>query len=156
MHSDFSPTARVSFRPIADIRGADKSTGMKVFNPRPGAWLPLLIIGLPVAGLGIAAVVQDPSGWLVGFASIAFGVGLVGYNATVRLVLTTDEVMLKRYGRIVWHTPLKGTSLVDGRGGQPPILPAYLLCRGPTQVGFVLKVWFGDDAIAELRKALAS
>jgi len=129
---------------------------MTVFKPKAGAWLPLLIVGLSIAGLGVVALVQDPSGWLVSLACIALGLGVSGYNATARLVVTTDEVLLKRYGRTVWQTPLKGTRLIEGRGGQPPVLPAYLLCRGQKQVGFILKVWFGEDAIAELRKTLAS
>jgi hypothetical protein len=82
------------------------------------------------------------------------GIGLVGYNATVRLVLTGEEVQLRRYGMIVWRAPLQGTQLVEGRGGQPPIIPAYLLRRGRTEVGYILKTWFDDETIAELRRFL--
>lgn len=118
------------------------------------AWLPLFIIGLPISGLGVVAFVQDPSGWMWDFFAIALGVGLFGYNATVRLVLTSDEVKLKRYGRAVWRAPVRGTRLVEGRGGQPPILPAYVLCHGNTEVGYILKVWFNEQAVTELRRFL--
>lgn len=127
---------------------------MKVFRPKTEAWLTLLIIGTPISGLGVAVLIQDPSHWMLGLFPIAFGVGLFGYNATARLVLTDEEVAFKRYGRTVWRAQLEGTRLVEGRAGQPPILPAYLLYRGKTEVGFILKVWFDERAVAELRQAL--
>ena len=127
---------------------------MKVFKPKAQAWRPLLIIGLPISALGVVALVQDLSGWFWDLLAIALGLGLVGYNATVRLVLTGDEIALKRYGRTVWHAPLRGTRMVEGRGGQLAVLPAYVLCRGKTELGYILKVWFDEQAIAELRQAL--
>jgi hypothetical protein len=132
---------------------------MKVLKPKTEAWLVLLIIALPISGLGTAALVQsalarDLSGCFWDLFAIALGLGLFGYNATARLVLTSDEVAFRRYGRTVWRVPLKGTRLVEGRGGQPPILPAYLLCRGRTTVGFILKSWFDEKAIVEVRDAL--
>lgn len=127
---------------------------MKVFKPKVQAWLPLLIIGLPISALGVAALIQDLSGWMWDLPVIALGIGLFGYNATVRLVLTSEEVELRRYGRTVWEAPLKGTRLVEGRGGRPPVLPAYMICSGKTEVGYILKVWFDDRTVAELRQAL--
>ena len=128
---------------------------MKVFKPKTEAWLTLLIVALPIAGLGIVGFIQDPSAWLIYLGVIAGAGVLLGYNATTRLILSSDEVALKRYGRTVWRTPLKGTQLVEGRGGQPPILPAYLLRRGGTEVGYILKVWFDEQAITQLRQAIS-
>src|SRR6476469_5647598 len=128
---------------------------MRVFRPKTEAWLTLLIVGLPIAALAVAALVQDPSGWLESLAVLAFAVGLLSFNATARLVLTGDELLFKRYGWTVWRVPLRGTHLLEGRAGQPPILPAYLLRRDGKQVGYLLKVWFSDSAIAEVRRALA-
>jgi hypothetical protein len=144
-----------AFDPLRTLRRLIVSPAMKVFRPKMEAWLPLFIIGLPISGLGVVALVQDPSGWMWDVVAIALGLGLFGYNATARLVLTSDEVVLKRYGRTVWRAPLRGTRLVEGRGGQPPILPAFLLCHGKTKVGYILKVWFDERAVTELRRALS-
>ena len=100
-------------------------------------------------------LVLDPSDWLESLALIALGLVVFGYNATARLVLTADEVLLKRYWMTVWRVPFKGTRLIEGRGGKPPILPAYLLCSDRTEARYILKVWFDDRAIAEVRSALA-
>lgn len=127
---------------------------MKVFKPKAQAWLPLLIVGLPISALGVVALAQDASGWMWDLAAIAFGVGLIGYNARARLHLTNTKVTLKRFGRTVWEVPLKGTRMLEGRAGQPPVLPAYVLYRDKTVVGYLLKVWFDEQAVAEVRQAL--
>ena len=129
---------------------------MTILKPKPSAWVPLLMVGVPICGLGIAGLLEDISGWPWSLGAIAFGLGVVGYNATVRLVLTGHEVQLRRYGWTVWRAPLRGTRLVEGRAGSPAWIPAYLLSRNGEQVGFVLKSWFDAQAITQLREALAS
>jgi hypothetical protein len=129
---------------------------MTILKPRPGAWLPLLIVCTPICGIGIAGLLEDISAWPWSLAAIALGLGVVGYNATVRLVLTGHEVQLRRYGWTVWRAPLRGTRLIEGRAGSPAWIPAYVLSRDGEEVGFVLKSWFGARAITQLREALAS
>jgi hypothetical protein len=129
---------------------------MKVFRPNMRAWLVLLIVASPMLGAGVVLFIDDPSHWLESLIGVAMGLWLLGFNATLRLVLTSDEVLLKRFGMTVWRGPLKGTRLVDGRGGQPPIVPAYVLRRGRMDVGYILKTWFSDETIAELRSSLSS
>jgi hypothetical protein len=127
---------------------------MKVFRPRTRAWLVLLIVASPMLVAGIVVFIEDASDWLVSLLTIGVGLWLLGFNATLRLVMTSDEVLLKRFGMTVWCAPLKGTRLVNGRGGQPPIIPAYVLRRGSTDVGYILKTWFSDETVAELRTSL--
>lgn len=129
---------------------------VKVFRPKPAAWLPLLVVALPISGLGLMVLIQDSAAWMSSIVAIAFGLGILGYNGTVRLVLTGNEVLFKRYGWTVWRTPLSGTELMEGRGGRPPVIPAYLFFREGVQVGYILKSWFDDGAVAELRRVLAS
>jgi hypothetical protein len=114
----------------------------------------LVIAASPMLVSGVMVFVQHPSDWLECALVVGMGIWLIGLNATLRLVLTGGEVALKRWGLTVWRVPIKGTQLIEGRGGRPPILPAYVLRRGTTEVGYILKVWFDDKTIAELRRSL--
>jgi hypothetical protein len=152
----FIPILGAALHAIADISVSGHASLMKVFKPRTRAWLVLLVIALPIVGLGITLLLEDPTDWLTSLLCIALGIGLVGYNATVRLVLTREEVQLRRYGMTVWRAPLQGTHLVEGRGGLPAVIPAYLLRRGRIEVGYILKMWFDDGTVAELRRSLRS
>ena len=51
-------------------------------RPRLTAWLPLLIVALPIALVGGWALYD---GVLIGLAAVAFAAFIVGYNATIRL-----------------------------------------------------------------------
>jgi hypothetical protein len=127
---------------------------MIVFKPRTSAWLVLFFICAPIIGLGVLGFVEDRASWFTSTALVAGGLAVVAYNATLRLELTSDEVRLKRYGRTVWQAPVRGTKLLDGRGGEPAVLPAHVLCRDGEKVGYILKSWFDEKAVAHLRIAL--
>ena len=129
---------------------------MIVFKPKNSAWLVLLFVCAPIIGLGVLVFADDTSSWPTSAALIAGGLIGVGYNWTLRLELTPEQVRLQRYGRTVWRAPVIGTKLLEGRGGEPAILPAYVLCRNGQKVGYILKSWFDEKAVAQLRKALNS
>ena len=127
---------------------------MRVMTLRPkiSTWLPLLIVGLPIAAFGIWALCE---GAIIGLAATAFGAIIVGYNATVRLTLSDGQIRLRRFGLTVWSSPTCGTTIESGRGGDLPILPAYLFLRESQQVGYVLRGWFAEGDIVTLQELLA-
>jgi hypothetical protein len=96
----------------------------------------------------------EPGGWVPGLGLVLFCAFIIGYNATVRLIVTMEELRLTRFGRLVWRAPLHGTSLIDGRGGDIAVLPAYVISHDGERIGYILKSWFDDEAIASIRGAL--
>lgn len=126
---------------------------MIVFRPRRSAWLPLLIVGLPIAAFGVWALY---GGALVGLGAIAFGAIIVGYNATIRLSVSGGQVRLKRFGLTVWSSSTGDTTIESGLEGDVPIIPAYLFVRQSQRVGYVLRGWFEEADIATLRALLAN
>jgi hypothetical protein len=129
---------------------------MKVFSPRKSAWMILLIPCSPLIALGVADLILHPSDWFVGLPLIALGVGVVCYNATLRLLVSEHDVTLTRFGRRVWSAPRRGSELRDGKGGDIPILPAYVIWSHGKRTGYILKSWFDADVIASLRNALTA
>lgn len=125
-----------------------------ILKPKPSAWVLLLVICAPIIGLGAALLLDDPQSWPAGIALLAMGGIIVAYNATVRLVLTDKEIWLRRYGRIVWRVPLHGTQLIDGRGGEPALLPAYVVAHDGRPVGYILKGWFDEQTVMLVRATL--
>jgi len=115
----------------------------------------LLIICAPMLALGVVDFVLSPSEWVYALAIVAGALGLIGYNFTVRLVIDEVHVTLRRYGRVVWTVPKNGTEVTDGLAGDLPFIPAVILRRDGKKVGYVLKGWFDDGALAELRRTLA-
>src|SRR4051794_39210953 len=100
--------------------------------------------------------VLNPSEWLYVVAVFAGVVAVVGYSFTVRLIIDATDVKLKRYGRVVWTVPRRNTQVEDGFAGDVPFIPALILWRNGTKAGYVLKVWFDEKALSELRTAVAS
>jgi hypothetical protein len=125
---------------------------MTRFRPPKAAWLPLVPIGGAIAALGVAALLNH--GFLGGLACIAFGAVLVGYNATVRLVVDDGRVELRRFGRRVWVTPTDGLTIKAGLAGDVAIIPAYLFFRNGRKVGYVLRSWVSASDMAELQAML--
>ncbi|RAK59868.1 hypothetical protein DJ021_08640 [Phenylobacterium hankyongense] len=109
----------------------------------------------PIAGIGAVDLVLAPTEWPYGVGCIALGVIVVGYNFTARLSIDADFVTFSRYGRVVWRAPRSGTQIEDGLAGDMPFIPALILRQGGKKVGFVLKGWFDDNALSELRKAVS-
>jgi hypothetical protein len=124
---------------------------MITLRPRKSAWLPLLIIASPIIAVRVVALRE---GDLIGLGGIAPGAFLVGYNATISLTVTERQIIFKRYGFTVWSVPASGTTVENGRGGDLPVLPAYLFMRQSRQVGWVLRGWFHEADIAALRTTL--
>ena len=127
---------------------------MHVFKPRISAWLALLVIMAPVFVIAVLVLAENPSDWPLSAGLVVLGAGVVAYNATARLVLTDQEIRFKRFGRLVWLAPIDGTTMSEGFGGQPAVLPAYVFSRDGEAVGYVLKLWFNKSAIAQLRQSL--
>lgn len=125
---------------------------MTRFRPPKAAWLPLLPIGGAIASLGVAALLDH--GIFEGLACIAFGAVVVGYNATVRLVIDDGRVELRRFGRRVWVTPTDGLTIKSGLAGDVAIFPAYLFVRNGRQVGYVLRSWVAASNMVELQGLL--
>ena len=113
----------------------------------------LAVVCLPIAALGVAGLVLNPTQWPFAVALIAGAIVVVGYNFTARLVIDGEFVTFKRYGRIVWRTSRRGAQIEDGMAGDVPILPAVLIRQNGRMVGFVLKGWFDDAALSALRAA---
>ena len=114
--------------PLRSLRLSPMLTPMRVFKPKPSAWITLLVICSPMIVDGLLAPLE-PGGWAPGLGLAVLCATVVGYNATLRLTLTMDEVRLTRFGPLVWSAPLRGTSLVDGRGGDVAVLPAHVIIR---------------------------
>ena len=124
---------------------------MVTFRPQAKAWLPLLIVALPIAGVGVAALID---GAFIGLLAIAFAAVIVGYNSTIRLTIADQQISLKRFGLTVWSAPKDAIRIENGRGGDVPIMPAYLFIRHSQQIGYVLRGWFREEDIATLRAML--
>ena len=128
---------------------------MKLFRPRTSAWLTLLVICLPFAGL--LAFIPTEADDVPSTVLLVVGViALVAYNATVRLIIDANQIRLQRYGLTVWQTPTEGTDLIEGCHPNVSFIPAYVLCRGDKVVGYILKSWFTPAAIEDLRASLRS
>lgn len=122
---------------------------MVCFRPAKSAWMPLLPIGgFPIA-IGIGAILDDA--WLAGAGGIVLGAVVIGYNATIRLVVDRDRIALRRFGRTVWTSPTQGVTIEQGRAGDIAVIPAYLFLRDGRQIGYVLRSWFtaADMATAQ-------
>ena len=130
-------------------------TLMRVYKPKRSAWVILLLICSPMIAGGVLASLE-PGGWVPGLGLVLLCAFIIGYNATVRLIVTAVELRLTRFGRLVWRAPLCGTSLIDGRGGDIAVLPAYVISHDGERVGYILKSWFDDESIASIRGALQS
>jgi hypothetical protein len=159
MHvSRFAVIARqrnIAKPPVACIRAVFQVARVKIFKPRTGAWMILAVLCAPLAVLGVADWVLNPSEWLTAVALVAGTMAVVCYNLTARLVIDDEAVTLKRYGFTVWRAPRRETQIEDGLAGGMPFIPALVLRRGDAKIGFVLKGWFYDDALSELRNAVA-
>ncbi|WP_029623607.1 hypothetical protein [Sphingomonas sp. PAMC 26617] len=129
---------------------------MRTFKPRLSAWVLLLIPSLPLTVVGVADLALNPSEWLTATGLVLGSTILFGFNATMRLCISHDEVRLKRYGRTVWITARLGTEIREGSAGDVPILPSFVLWRNGKRVGYLLKGWFDAGTINELQKALAA
>lgn len=140
--------------PVAGIRSVFQVVGVKNFKPRTSAWMILAVPCAPGAILGVADWVINPSDWLTALVIIAGMMAVVCYNLTVRLVIDDEAVELKRYGFTVWRAPRRGTQIEDGLAGDVAFIPALVLRRDGAKIGFMLKLWFYDDALSELRNAV--
>lgn len=127
---------------------------MTSLRPRKSAWLPLLIVGLPIAAFGAFSILDG--GVLIGVAVIAFAAIVVGYNGTIRLTFDAEQITFRRFGLTVWSGPTRDMAVEIGKGGDIPIEPAYVFIRQRKRVGYVLRGWFDEAAIADLRASLAN
>lgn len=127
---------------------------MVTYKPRTSAWMILAIICTPIAALGAIDLVLNPHQWPYATALIAGSILVVGYNFTIRLLIDEGFVTFKRYGLVVWRTPLRGAQIEDGLAGDVPFLPALIIHHGANKVGFIAKSWFGEAALSALRQAL--
>jgi hypothetical protein len=85
--------------PISTRCGRSRLTtrwAVQTFKPRPSAWIVLAIICLPIAALGVADLILNPTQWAYAVALIVGATLVVGYNFTARLVIDRKFVTLKR------------------------------------------------------------
>ncbi|WCT73513.1 hypothetical protein PQ455_18195 [Sphingomonas naphthae] len=125
-----------------------------ILKPQKKAWLPLLIVGVPIGAFGAAVLVQG--GLLTGVAAIGLAIMIVAYNGTIRLALTERQVRFKRFGLTVWSAPARGMTVESGRGGDLGAQSAWVFVLHSKQVGHVLRGWFADADIAALKAAMAN
>ena len=128
---------------------------MQTFKPQRSSWAVLLVVSAPLAAAGLIGLILNPGQWVWALACIVFALAIVGFNASARLVITTDAVELRRYGRLVWSTPRIGTEIKDGLAGDVAIIPAHILWHDGHKAGYVLKSWFSPETITKIRQALA-
>jgi len=126
---------------------------MKTFKSRTSAWMILAVIGLPIAVLGAVDLVLNPAQWPTAMALIGGAMLLVGYNFTARLLIEDEYITFKRYGWVVWRTTRRGAEIGDGMAGDVPLIPAIIIRQDGRKVGFVLRGWFDEAALASLRAA---
>jgi len=124
-----------------------------VLHPRLGAWALLVIPAAPIVCVGIYAVYVGA--WAEGMLAVSFGIFIILYNASTRIIISADIILMKRYGLKVWSIPVNGTTIQEGRGGDLRLLPAYILKNSMSnQSVFILKSWFSESTIARLRSVL--
>lgn len=126
---------------------------MVIFRPRPAAWLPLLIVAIPIAGLGLASILD---GGLLGVGAFGFAAFLVCYVATARIIIDRGQISFSRYGFTLWSSSTDGLGMQTGLGGELPLFPVYVFVRQSHRVGDVPRNWFRPTDIETVRELLAN
>ncbi|WP_439533461.1 hypothetical protein [Polymorphobacter sp.] len=127
---------------------------LMTIKPEMKSWLILLFPTAPIFAIGIYVFVGGA--WFGGACSIIFGIICILYNASLRIIIDNEFIMLRRYGLQVWRMSKRGTIIVAGKGGDFNILPAYVLQNVQNnESNYILKSWISDEKIKQIESLLA-
>ena len=128
------------------------STNPMRFRATTSHWVGLALAVSPLLYIGVGCLFEDTT--VEGVLILIFSLLIIGYNATARLIISSQSISLCRYGFTQWSVPTFGTRLSRGRGGDIAVLRGYLLTPTLGEPRFLLRGLFPEDAIDVIRRML--